>query len=532
MGGEQLIIIDEVAINYSDELSILEICNRNHIPLPQMCSLGHLTPSGHCGLCVVELFDEAVPDHWIPVLACLLAPKKGIKIRTQSEMIAVIREMAGLLILRSHPCDCNYCENFGPCELRKIYNKTGFGFTRAIEDGKGKKTVISCLSERFLLDREKCANCGLCVTYCREILGEDFLHSVLKDNDQSRLELYPGVKYGEGYLLNLIEICPFNAIIDEKSLGLPPSWQLQGFDGIATESSTGSNIKIFVQDNEIAHIKPRKNLNIGEIIPDISRDLHRRNETDRLDHMILHGQKVEERKLMLFFLPRIGFGHRCAMICNGSLSLENMMLTRQLADVLGARIFVKNRRQEGDDWLISSDKNTNIRSALLTQMIKKEAVEDFNEIEDLISHNQIQTLIVLDEDVLSLGFSKENFAKVDSFTFSSHKNETTQNSHVAIPICTVFEENGHFINRDFLLQRFHRAIIRKTEAKPLWEWLAMIKNIYTGRSGEAAEFQSIEAIWKFMEKLIPEFEKISFKDLPPEGIKLENNRFKNFPFIA
>jgi NADH dehydrogenase/NADH:ubiquinone oxidoreductase subunit G len=381
MDGEQSIIIDEIVINYTDESTVLAICNRNHISVAQMCSVEHLTPSGHCGLCTVELYDDSVPGQWVPVLACMLAPQGGMKIRTQSKIIAAIREMAGKLILRSHPCDCDFCEKFGNCELRKIYNKTGFGFTRAIEDGKKKKPVLSRLSGRFLLDREKCTNCGVCVTYCREILGEDFLHSALKDNDQSHLELYPGVKYGEGYLLNLMEICPFNAIVDEKSLGLPPSWQLQGFDGIATESSTGNNIKIFVQDNEVAYIKPRKNSNIGEIIPDISRDLHEQNERDRLDYMILHGQKAEERKLMLFLLSKIGFGHRCAMICNGSLSLENMMLTRQLADVLGAKIFLKNRRQEGNGWLISSDKNTNIRSALLTQVIKKEAVEDFNEIE-------------------------------------------------------------------------------------------------------------------------------------------------------
>ncbi|MDR1906915.1 MAG: hypothetical protein LBQ03_01705 [Puniceicoccales bacterium] len=532
MDGEQAIIIDEVAVNYIDEANVLEICNKNRIGVPQICSVEHLTPSEHCGLCTIEMFDDAVPGQWVPVLACMLAPRAGMKVRTQSEVITAIREMAGKLILRSHPCDCDRCEKFGNCELRKIYNRTGFGFTRAIEDGKRKKPVISRLSRRFCLDREKCTNCGVCVAYCREELGEDFLHSVLKSDGRSCLELYPGTAYGESYLLNLIEICPYNAIMDEKTLGLPPSWQLQGFDSISMESSTGNNTKIFVQDNEIMYIKPRKNPHVGNIIPDISRDLHQNNNLNRIDTLILQGQRAEEREAILFFLSKIGFGHRCAMVCSGSLSLENMLLARQLADVLGAQIFVKNHRQAGDDWLISNDKNTNIRSALLTQVIKKNAVEDFSEVEDLIIRRQIQTLIVLNEDILSMGFSKENFATIDSIIFSSHKNETTQNSHAVFPICTVFEEDGHFINKNFLLQRSHRAVIRKIKAKPLWQWLAMIKNIYAGKSRDEAEFQSIESIWKFMEKSLPEFKNLKFSELPPTGMFLENNRFKNFPFLA
>ncbi|MDR1590595.1 MAG: (2Fe-2S)-binding protein [Puniceicoccales bacterium] len=532
MEGNRSIIIDEIAVNYNDESSVLEICNRNHIAIPQTCFTEHLTPSGHCGLCTIELFDESVPENWLPVLACMLAPQDGMKIRTKSNVIATIREMAGQLILRSHPCDCEFCEKFDHCELRKIYNKTGFGFVRAIEDGKGKKPAISRLSQQFCLDREKCTNCGVCTTYCREKLGKDFLHNVLKFNGKTHLELYPGVAYEEGYLLNLIEICPYNAIMDEKTLGQPPPWKLHALNGISMESSTGNNTKIFVQDNEIMYIKPRKNLHIGDVIPDIARDLHRNNNANRVDTLILHGQKGEERETILFFLSKIGFGHRCAMVCNGSLPLESMLLARQLADVLGAQIFVKNYRQDGDDWLISKDKNTNIRSALLTQVIKKNTVEDFSEVEELITRRQIQTIIVLNEDVLSMGLSKGSFATIDSITFSCHKNETTQNSHAVFPICSVFEEDGHFINKDFLLQRSHRAIIRKTEAKPLWQWLAMIKNIYTGKSQEEAEFQSIESIWTSMEKSLPEFKGLKFSEIPPEGIFLENNRFKNFPFVA
>ncbi|MDR3317706.1 MAG: molybdopterin-dependent oxidoreductase [Puniceicoccales bacterium] len=532
MAEEKIIIIDDRKIPYTEKETILEICDNNGIKIPQMCFQKNLTPSGHCGLCVIELFDESLPTNWVPILACVLLPQPGLKIRTHSDIIDAIRTMTGQLLLRSHPCDCNFCERFGNCELRKIYNRTGFGFTRAIEDGKRQNSVITRLSGRFLLDREKCTNCGLCVTFFREELGEDFLHSVLKNNGQSRLELYPTISCESKYLLNAIEICPFNAIIDGESLGYPPPWQLQAIDGISTESSTGNNIKIFVQSNEIMYLKPRPNPNIGNYIPDSIRDIHRNNNKDRVDYLTLHGQKVGEREAIIFLLSKIGFKHRCTMICDGSISLENMLLARLLADVLGAKIFVKNHRQEGDGWLISSDQNTNIRGALLTQVIKKETVEDFTEVEDLIANRQIQTLIILNEDILAMGFSKENFAKVNSITFSCKKNETTQNSHLILPLSTTFEEDGHFINKDFLLQRFHRAIVPKTEAKPLWKWLAMLRDIYTGRTKEAAEFQSIEAIWRFLEKSIPEFKHVNFSELPPTGMFLENNRFKNYPCLA
>jgi NADH-quinone oxidoreductase subunit G len=530
---EKIITVDGRKIAYDREETVLEVCENNGIKIPHMCFQKNLTPSGHCGLCVIELSKDAAESDWIPVLTCLLPPQEGMILRTHSKIIAAVRELAGQLLLRSHPCDCDFCEKFGNCELRKIYNKTGFGFTRAIEDGKHQKPILSRISGRFLLDREKCTNCGLCVTFFREELGEYFLHSVLKPNGQARLELYPGASYQpEGYLLNAIEICPYNAIVDAESLGLPPPWQLRVIDGISTESSRGNNIKIFAQGNEILYVKPRKNPNVADYIPDSVRDIFRSNGKNRSDHPLLHGQKMEIREVILFILGKLGFGHRCAMICSGSLSLENMLFVRQLANVLGAKIFVKNHRQEGDGWLISGDRDTNIRGALVTQVVKREAVDDFSEVEQMISGRQIQTLIVFNEDILALGFSKENFAKVDTITFTCHGNETAKNSHVVLPICSIFEEHGHFIGDNFLLQRFHRAIICQTEAKPLWLWLAMIENIYLRKSAAETESQTIENIWNFMEKSFPEFRDIRFAELPPMGIFLDDSRFKNYPFIA
>jgi anaerobic selenocysteine-containing dehydrogenase len=164
-------------------------------------------------------------------------------------------------------------------------------------------------------------------------------------------------------------------------------------------------------------------------------------------------------------------------------------------------------------------------------VLKKSTIEDFSEVEELINKRQIQTLVSINEDILGLGFSKESFAAIHSITFACHKSETTKNSHAVLPIYTVFEENGHYINRDFLLQRSYRAIMRKTEAKSIWQWLAMIKNIYAERRRGEAEFQTIESIWKFMEKSFPEFKNLNFSEIPPTGVLLEGDRFKNFPFV-
>jgi hypothetical protein len=67
--------------------------------------------------------------------------------------------------------------------------------------------------------------------------------------------------------------------------------------------------------------------------------------------------------------------------------------------------------------------------------------------------------------------------------------------------------------------------------RPLWEWLAMIKNIYLDTTGDKAEFQTIESIWNFMEKSFPEFKEVRFSELPSTGIFLEKNRFQNYPFL-
>lgn len=527
------IVVDDKEVAFSDEANLLEVFEKNDIWVPQLCYRRKLSPCGHCGLCTVELFDEQAEGNWVPVLACLVRPEPHLKIRTTSERIEAIRELTGKLLLRSHPCDCEYCECFGDCELRKIYNRTGFGFTRALEDGKYKKPVIAQLSGRFLLDREKCIQCGLCVHFFREELGEDFIHLEAKDGVHTRLELYPGVSYQESYLLNAIEVCPVNAILDGQAGSGLPSWELRKVPSISTESSTGTNIYLCLEGNEVAYTKPRPNPQVNTYIPDKIRTLFQDNSLNRVDNLILKGQKTGLREAFIYFLTQTGLGHRSAIICSGSLSLEHFLLARRLADTLGAKIYIKNRRQEGDGWLISNDANTNIRGALLTQVLKGVAGENYGELETEIRNQQVQTVIALGEDILAEGFEKELLKQVTLISFMMKHNATTEASSLVFPITSVVEEDGHFINKDFLLQRYQKGVERSnTEAKPLWKWLALLRDAYMGRGPGEEEFQDIASIWKYLETGIPELAGISFKNLPLEGVKLDGNHFANYPFVA
>lgn len=521
------LIADGREVTFTEEETLLEVFNKTGFKIPQMCFLAGLTPNGRCGLCTVEL--QSAPD-WVPILACAIRPQEGMVVRTQSERITMIRTLAAQLLLRSHPCDCDYCEHFGDCELRRVYNKTGFGFTRAIEDGKKQKPYLAPLSDRLLLDREKCTSCGLCVSFFREELEEDFVHFIREKNDHLRLERYPHTNTENGYLLNAIEVCPCHALFDQQALSALPSWKLHTVSGISTESSAGNNIYLCAHDGEIAYVKPRPNSQVNRYIPDSVRNLYRDNDKNRIDKVLFHGQPIDLREALTKFLKMVGFGHRCAMVARASLSLESLFLIRQLADILGAPVFFKKHPQEGDGWLISKDADTNVRGTLLTRAIKKEQIEDFQEIETLIDNRQIQTLIVLENDLLAEGFPKKAFEKVESVIFASHKNTTTPHGHLIFPLTTVVEEDGHLINQNFLLQRYHRALIRPTEAQPLWQWLAMAKNSYLGNIGPQQEFQSIEAVWDALAKSIPEFVTIDFAKIPDKGITIDGQRFTNFPF--
>ncbi len=86
--------------------TILELCRQEGVFIPTLCHDEQLSPSGSCGMCVVEVEGYGL------VSSCSTLTADGMAVRTDSEAVAAARRERLQALIREHYGDC-----VAPCSL-------------------------------------------------------------------------------------------------------------------------------------------------------------------------------------------------------------------------------------------------------------------------------------------------------------------------------------------------------------------------------------------------------------------------------
>lgn len=144
--------------------TLLTALKRIGEPVPTLCHLQDLFPSGACRMCVVEVEGQRglVPSCAFPVFG-------GMKVKTHSDRALKARKTIIELLLADHPDDCLYCIRNGNCQLQSLAEELGVRQRRYA----GEKTYenLDVSSPSIVRDPAKCILCGKCVRVCEEIQG-------------------------------------------------------------------------------------------------------------------------------------------------------------------------------------------------------------------------------------------------------------------------------------------------------------------------------------------------------------------------
>jgi len=111
--------------------TILSLANENNIYIPTMCHVEELTPSGACGICVVEVVGSSRL-----LRACATPVSNGMKIHTQSEKVINTRKTLLELSLSTHSGDC-----VAPCMVACPAKTDCQGYITLISEGKTNEAV-------------------------------------------------------------------------------------------------------------------------------------------------------------------------------------------------------------------------------------------------------------------------------------------------------------------------------------------------------------------------------------------------------
>ncbi len=236
---------------------LVEAARQAGIHIPVFCYHEKLKPVGACRMCLVQI--EKMPRLQT---ACTTPVGQGMIVHTQSDMAKGGQQSVIALLLANHPLDCPVCDKGGECPLQDNTFGYGAGESKFEEDKRHKDKAFE-LSDKIVLDKERCILCYRCVRFHEEIPGDRAL-AVIDRGGYGEIGVLPGETYDSPFQGNTIDICPVGALTSRQYRFRARPWDLEHTDSIACDDPVGSNIVVDTRDGRVLRVRPRENLEVND----------------------------------------------------------------------------------------------------------------------------------------------------------------------------------------------------------------------------------------------------------------------------
>ncbi len=523
--------------------NVIEAALRLGIDVPHYCYHSKLTIAGNCRMCLVEMGMLAVDPatktpimdpvtgrqkvNWVPrpTIACATNSSAGLHIRTTTPMVRDCREGVMEFLLINHPLDCPICDQAGECKLQEQSTGYGRGYSRYVEQ-KNVKPKRTLIGPRVMLDDERCILCSRCVRFSKEIVKDDVL-GFTDRGSYSTLTCYPGRKLENNYSLNTVDICPVGALTSTDFRFKMRVWFLRQTGSIDTESSVGANTVVWSREGSVYRITPRQNDGVNDTwMADSGRVLYKAiRDPGRLDSIRVNGAESA-----LDFALREAAGilakGGAAVVGSGRSSVEEQFLSRKLCEALGVKAFLVGRVGKGDGLLVSADRNPNVRGALVTGLVDSLPSASLDSLGAQIDSGRVSAVVSIGEDLAAAGLSAAQVARVQIVYLGTHANATSAAARVVIPTLTVFEKSGTFVNQQFRIQRFAKAVPGVAGATDDLLVLARLAAAVGGPSLGA----DIGPLWALIAAEVPTLGTMAYASIPDTGLLLDATPWAALPF--
>ena len=547
--------------------NVIEAARLAGTEIPHYCYHPKLTIVGNCRMCLIEMGMPAVDPatkqpiidvatgkpkiNWIPrpQIGCGTNASPGLHIRTNSPMVKDCREGVTEMLLINHPLDCPICDQAGECRLQEHSTAYGRGYSRFVEQ-KNVKPKRTQLGPRVTLDDERCILCSRCIRFCKEIAKDDVL-GFIDRGSHSTLTCYPGKKLQNNYSLNTVDICPVGALTSTDFRFKMRVWFLKQTPSIDIESSTGVNTEVWSREGVVYRITPRRNDEVNDTwMADSGRLSFKELKTPgRLPQLSITGIETDI-EVTLKAATRLLRSAPVAIVASGRSSIEEQFLTKKLAEAVNASVYAVSRIGPGDGILISTDRNPNIRGALVTGLIptlpvsgdlkladwqtpakgaaaaKLTVVGGLSALSEAINAGRVKIVLSLGEELLAAGLTAAQLNKVSVIYLGTHANATTELAKMVIPTLSVLEKNGTFINQQFRIQKFAKAVPGHPGAA---DDLAMLSQFIAAVGGGTFP-TDVHGLWPLIAAEVPALAGLSYATIPSTGLLLDPTPWATLPF--
>jgi len=370
------IFINGHSVQAADNQSVLEAARAGGHFIPYFCWHPKLSVAGNCRICVVQVEGRS----WVEI-ACNMPVTEGLRVFTDSDLVKAHRKMVMQFLTLNHPVDCGICDKAGECTLQD-YHYAYNGTPSISREPKVRSTKHHELSQRIVLDNERCILCSRCVRFTHEISKSCALGIKHRGDESLVRASEDGALDRDPYSDNVIDICPVGALLSRSFLHKARVWYLQPTPSVCPGCARGCAVNIWhrkptwqlksldpQQNTSIARVTPLENPEVnGPWICNKGRDLAQIFERPRAEEPMLKGKPVAlDAALEAARRLLTAAKHPVALVSSWGSNEELAAFAGALGGRLRAFVKPDHVPEPGepieDNILIRADKNPNATAA-------------------------------------------------------------------------------------------------------------------------------------------------------------------------
>jgi NADH-quinone oxidoreductase subunit G len=456
------IFINGQSIQAEPGQTVLEAALAHGAEIPYFCYHPKLSVAGNCRVCVVQVEGRS----WVEI-ACNMPATEGLRVLTDSELVCEHRKAILELTLLNHPVDCGICDKAGECKLQDYHYRHN-GAPSQSRDAKVRATKFHPLSERIVLDNERCILCSRCVRFTREISKSNAL-GIVQRGDMSLVRAAEDHPLdADDYSDNVIDICPVGALLSRPHLYRSRVWYLKPTPSVCPGCARGCTVQIWHRKHEwklnaldakqnvcIERVTPLENPVVnGPWICNKGRDLAKIFERPRADQALQNGKPIDLSEAIDAARRLIEKSkHRVAVVSSWGSNEE----LQSFQNMLGGRFTTFFKRDHlpvpgetvQDALLIRADKNPNTAAAQALFSLLPDDPALFDDATDLVL-------------IWGEGF---DFARVPprarTVLLNAYRHPEHAQADVFIPVSVQTERRGHYTNFQGVVSAFEPCFPKK-----------------------------------------------------------------------
>ncbi len=463
--------IDGTPVSVPKGTTLIEAAKQAGVLVPHYCYHPSLPSPAVCRMCLVEVEKNPKLQP-----SCVTTVAEGQVVHVNSANAKKARVSVLEFLLINHPLDCPICDQAGECELQDYVFQEGRSATRYSDYAK-RYNPVEDFGPDVLYVGNRCILCTRCVRFMDDVADEPVLN-VSERGDRAYIGIDPAHKLTHEWSGNVVDLCPVGSLVSKDFLHKARAWDLDKAAGVCTGCSQGCNITVETRDDAVVRLRPRPNLEVNRhFICDTGRSDYRwMNRGDRVEApLVRQDGKLQATDWLRGFqaLAALVTGANGAVVvlASGRASVESLAMTKQLVANKTATLAVQVPVSKDAEAPLKGVPNLALRQERAPNGTGA-AWLGYSRDWAAAMHAAKGAALVL---VVGAELTDAEWASLKTATavgvLAAVDALGDDVAQVVLPITTVVEELGTFVNRDGRIQRYWPAKAAPGMARPAW-WVA------------------------------------------------------------